>query len=95
MQEPGVQSTIERWSGEVDVTNPRVSGLLGTILELRADGVITRGEMQGSRTGGLDPALLKELIEMANERRIDNGEEPLPGVAEEIPVVEPPVEPIP
>ena len=62
LDSPAVQATLEKWAGRSDITNPTVGFYFVTGGEVRLTGVIIRGEMEGSRAGGIDAARLGGLI---------------------------------
>jgi len=68
LENPGVQSTLEKWSLEGDFTNPSIGFFLVNGGELRATGVIARGDISGNvGSRGVDPDLLRTLTEIAVE----------------------------
>jgi hypothetical protein len=81
MKDPAVQATVRNWMAETDVTNPRVSFLFGTIGELRFDGMIYRGSMQGG-ANHIPPDLLQWLVEQGYEPPIKDNT-PKPPIDEE------------
>lgn len=74
LKEPVVQATLQSWAAKADVTNPCIEFYFINGAGLRAPGFILRGDISGSGTPGIDPALYKTLVDIAKER----GYEPPP-----------------
>jgi len=67
LENPAVQSTLERWAATSDVTNPSMYVKIGGIYEMGVNGVIVRGDVAGSvGKSGMDPDLYERFMEIAD-----------------------------
>jgi hypothetical protein len=78
LDNPAVQSTLERWAASSDVTNPSMYVKIGGIYEMGMNGVIVRGKAAGSvGKSGMDPDLYERFMEIA-----DRFDQLLPAIGE-------------
>lgn len=47
LKEPAVQKTLQEWSADAEVNDPRLTIIVGTIVEIRAGGVSLEGSAKG------------------------------------------------
>ena len=70
METPAAQAMVNKWEWETDATNPRGSFVLGTIAEVRLDGVRVGSKAEGWPGSGMTPeqiAALAQLTEIAKD----------------------------
>jgi hypothetical protein len=67
LKDPVVQKTLQDWSANADVTNPSIGFYLINGGELRAGGIIVRGNIQGAVGGGVKNDTVPSTVVQTNQ----------------------------